>query len=606
MNTIDRAPTMAGIRTLPEALLLRSEQQPDRTAFVFLRNGEDPEETVTYRELDEASRLRAAAFVGAGLAGRNVVLLFPSGIEFIRTLIGCMYAGVAGAPVQVPRRRQGVERLRRIADDAATTVVLTTGEVKRDLEERFGDSPELAGLTLIDTETLARPPVADGAAYRSLSPHPEGTALLQYTSGSTGDPKGVIITHSNFLSNVIETDELWPSGADGTVVSWLPLFHDMGMLFGIVLPLWTGVPSYLMPPDAFIRRPARWLEAISRFGGTHAAAPSFAYELCVRAAEEGRTADVGSLASWRVAVNGAEPVRWSTLSSFTEAFAPYGFDPRAMAPGYGLAENTLKATGSPQDRAPAPLWLSARALGEGRVEAVDPRATGATPVVSSGVPVLGTRVSIVDPTSHALCPPARVGEIWISGPCVSPGYLGRPQLSEETFRARIHSPGDAGSGTHLRTGDLGFLHDGELYVTGRIKDVLIRKGRNFYPQDIELSAESAVPGLHPNCAAAFSIDDGAEEQLVVVVEADGRVLRSAGAPVLRDRVREAIRENHRLETDRVLVVRRGALSKTSSGKVQRRACRRRYESGELDAVAVAVSTADAVAVTPSGSVEASR
>lgn len=581
---------MAEIRTLPDALRLRSAKQPDETAYVFLRNGEEPEESLTYRELHDAACVRAAALESAGLTGKSAVLLYPSGLEFIRALLGCMYAGVAGAPVQVPRRRQGVERLRRIADDAGTSTVLTTAEVKRDLEERFGDLPELAGLTLLDTEAIAPPSSDVLVSYALPAAHPDGIALLQYTSGSTGDPKGVMVTHANFLSNVVETDDLWPCEPRGTFVSWLPLFHDMGMLFGIVLPLWAGVPSYLMAPDAFIRRPARWLEAISRFRGTHAAAPSFAYELCVRAAEEGRAADVGDLSSWRVAANGAEPVRWQTIQAFTAAFAPYGFDSRAMAPGYGLAENTLKATGSPQDREPSALWLSAAALGEDRVEIVDEATEGATPVVSSGVPVLDTRVCAVDPATLELCPPGRVGEIWISGPCVADGYLGKPGLSEETFRARIKGGSAlAAEETYLRTGDLGFVHHGELYVTGRLKDVIIRQGRNYYPQDIELSAESAVPGLHPNCSAAFCVDDGTRERLVVVVEADGRVLRTPGEQTLRERVREAIRENHRLDADDILVVRRGALSKTSSGKVQRRACRRRYEDGSLNAFAVALA-----------------
>ncbi|WP_405810135.1 fatty acyl-AMP ligase [Streptomyces sp. NBC_00210] len=587
---------VAEIRTLPDALRLRSEKQPDETAYVFLRNGEEPEDSLTYRELDDDACARAAALETAGLTGKSAILLYPSGLEFIRTLIGCMYAGVAGAPVQVPRRRQGVERLRRIADDAGTSTVLTTAEVKRDLEERFGDLPELAGLTLLNTEALAPPSSDAPASYALPVSDPDGIALLQYTSGSTGDPKGVMVTHANFLSNVVETDELWPCEPQGTFVSWLPLFHDMGMLFGVVLPLWAGAPSYLMAPDAFIRRPARWLEAISRFRGTHAAAPSFAYELCVRAADEGRTADVGDLSSWRVAANGAEPVRWGTIRAFDEAFAPYGFNSRAMAPGYGLAENTLKATGSPQDRKPSALWLSARALGENRIEIVGEAAEGATPMVSSGVPVLGTQVCTVDPVTLELCPSSRVGEIWISGPCVAAGYLGRPELSEETFRARLRGTPRTAEQTYLRSGDLGFLHNGELYVTGRLKDVVIRKGRNYYPQDIELTAESAVPGLHPNCAAAFSVDDGTEERLVVVVEADGRVLRTPGEQKLRERIRDAIRESHRLEAEDILVVRRGALSKTSSGKVQRRACRRRYEDGSLDAFVVA----------PAGSAQVSR
>ncbi|MGW5611093.1 fatty acyl-AMP ligase [Streptomyces sp. NPDC003753] len=582
-------PHMDELRTLADALRLRSEKQPDETAYVFLRNGEEPQETMTYRELEAAARLRAAALTAAGLSGGSAVLLYPSGLEFVRTLLGCMYGRVAGAPVQVPRRREGVLRLRRIADDAGTSTVLTTTEVVRDLEERFGDLPELTGLRLLATDDLRTTTGHDGAAAEPVpGPRPEDIALLQYTSGSTGDPKGVMVSHANFLANVVETDELWPCEPDGTVVNWLPLFHDMGMLFGVVLPLWAGIPSYLMAPDSFIRRPARWLEAISRFGGTHAAAPSFAYELCARAAAEGKTTGVGDLSRWRVAANGAEPVRWRTIQAFTAAFASHGFAPEAMCPGYGLAENTLKATGSSRHVLPRVLWLSADALAEGLAEPVGESAEGAVPAVGSGGTVSRTRVRIVDPGTRRACPDGRVGEIWISGPCVAGGYRGRPELSETVFRARVaddeHGDGTS-EDTYLRTGDLGFLHAGELYVTGRLKDVIIRQGRNHYPQDIELSAERAAPGLHPNCAAAFSLDDGEQERLVVVVEADGRVLKSLGAEGLRERVHAAVREEHRLTPDDILVVRRGTLPKTSSGKVQRRACRQRYASGELAALA---------------------
>ncbi|MEU6098280.1 fatty acyl-AMP ligase [Streptomyces sp. NPDC047079] len=585
MTTTGLDPHEDEVGTLPDALRVRSEKQPDETAYVFLRDGEEPDSTLTYRELHDAALARAAAFGAAGLRGANAVLLYPSGLEFVRTLLGCMYGRVAAAPVQVPRRREGVRRLRRIADDAGTTTVLTTAEVRDEIRDRFGALPELAGLTLLATDGPGAVP-ADAAGPALPAPGPNDIALLQYTSGSTGDPKGVMVSHANFLANVAETDELWPCEPHGTVVNWLPLFHDMGMLFGVVMPLWAGIPSYLMAPESFIRRPARWLEAIARFGGTHAAAPSFAYELCARAAAEGKTGQVGDLSRWRVAANGAEPVRWQTVQAFTTAFAPHGFRPEAMCPGYGLAENTLKATGDRQDREPSVLWLSAEALREGIVEQAGEDADGALPLVSSGGTVAGTRVRIVDPHTRRPCPPGRVGEIWINGPCVAGGYRGRPQESEATFRARVAGEEDVRAGTHLRTGDLGFLHDGELYVTGRLKDVIIRQGRNHYPQDVELSAERAAPGLHPNCAAAFSVDDGTRERLVVVVEADGRVLKSPGAQALRARVRDAVYEDHRLNADEVLVVRRGALPKTSSGKVQRRACRARYEDGELAASAV--------------------
>ncbi|MFE6918464.1 fatty acyl-AMP ligase [Streptomyces rubiginosohelvolus] len=578
----------ADVRTVPDALRLRSEKQPDEIAFVHLLDGEVPHEVLTYRELHDLAGARAAAFATAGLAGRSALLMYPTGLEFVRTVLGCMYGRVAGAPVQVPRRREEVERMRRTADDAGTSTVLTTAEAARDLQENFGGLPDLAGLTLLATDTLAYDPDASEPA----PPCPEDIALLQYTSGSTGSPKGVMVTHANFLANAAETDEAFPCGPDGTVVNWLPHFHDMGMLFGIVMPLWAGIPSYLMAPEAFIRRPARWLEAIARFGGTHSAAPSFAYELCARAAAEGKAGDIGDLSRWRSAANGAEPVRWAAIRSFTEAFAPYGFNSCAMSPGYGLAENTLKTTASGAGVEPTVLWVSGEALAEGTVRLSSEAADGAVPLVGNGSASGRTRVRIVDPVTRRALPEEQVGEIWIDGPCTAAGYLGRAEETEETFRARLTGEG-APDRPHLRTGDLGFLHGGELYVAGRLKDLIVRKGRNHYPQDFELTAERAVPGLHPNSVSAFSTDDGLREKLVLVVEADGRLLNSTGAAAVRARVYDAVRSGHRITPDDIVIVRRGALPKTSSGKVQRRECRRRYERGELRIVAAGVAAAAA-------------
>ncbi|MDT0442563.1 fatty acyl-AMP ligase [Streptomyces johnsoniae] len=561
--------------TLPDALLVRSAEQPDELAYVFLTDGERPGDALTYRQLDQAARARADA-LNAVAHGGTAILMYPAGLEFIRSLLGCMYAKVAGAPVPVPTRDRGLERVRKIADDAGTTVVLTVQEVRDDLLARFGGSPLLDGLDLVATDTM---PDAPPAGWQP--PHVASTdiALLQYTSGSTGDPKGVMVTHGNFSANVRETDGLWPCDPDGVLVSWLPHFHDMGMLFGVVMPLWAGVPSYLMAPAAFIRRPSRWLEAISRFGGTHSAAPNFAYDLCVREAEQKGFSEGLDLSTWRVAANGAEPVRWSVIEEFTRTFASAGFRSRAMCPGYGLAENTLKSTASPQESDPTVLWVADEALREDRVSLLPGPGQEAQPLVGTGGPHGDTRVRIVDPETRVGLPSGRVGEIWISGPCVAAGYWGRPRESAETFRAEI--AGEADAGAFLRTGDLGFQHEGELFVTGRIKDVIIRKGRNFYPQDIELSAERSCAGLYPNSVAAFSVDDGTTERLVVVVEADGRVLRTVGAELLRERVVLAVYDRQRLHVDDVVVVRRGSLPKTSSGKVQRRACRTLYLDGVL-------------------------
>ncbi|WP_246260497.1 fatty acyl-AMP ligase [Streptomyces typhae] len=561
--------------TLPDMLRLRGRAQPDRTAFVFLTAGEQPGTPLTYGRLDEAARERAAVLRAARLADRPVLLAYPAGLEFVKTLFGCMYARSAAAPVQVPSRARGLERLRGIADDAGTTTVLTCKEVRDDLLARFAGSPHLDGLTLLATDEpqpLAPDPEPGPA------PTPADTALLQYTSGSTGGPKGVMVTHANFVHNVLETEALWPTGPDGVFVSWLPHFHDMGMLFNIVLPVWTGRPSHVMAPEAFIRRPLRWLEALSRYRGTHSAAPSFAYETCVRdAARHGVPAGL-DLSSWRVAVNGAEPVRHQVVEDFGRAFAAAGFAPRAMCPAYGLAENTLKATGTPPGREPTVVWADPEALREDTLRVRAPH-SGGRPLVGSGVPVLDARVRVVDPATGRPRADREVGEIWLGGPSVAAGYYRKAAATAEVFGARV--AGDEAAGPFLRTGDLGFLHDGELFVTGRVKDVIIRKGRNFYPQDIELAVERTDALLRPNCAAAFSVDDGTSERLVVVVEADGRVLHATDPQEFGRRIREAVHDGQRLHVDDVVVVRRGSLPKTSSGKVQRRACRTRYLRGTL-------------------------
>jgi acyl-CoA synthetase (AMP-forming)/AMP-acid ligase II len=567
------APPTTRPSTLLELLAHRSAETPDALAHCYLRNGEEPSERITYRELQEAALTRAHHLTARGARGRAALLVYPTCLEFVRTWLGCAAAGVMAAPVQVPSRRQAVRRLRSVADDAGTDLVLSTRETLDRLTADFGDMPELRGLTLLATDELSEPAPPTPPLP---SPDLDDIALLQYTSGSTGAPKGVMVTHANFWHNAAESDALWPCDG-GTVVSWLPLFHDMGLMFGVVLPLWAGIPSYLMGPEAFIRRPARWLEALSRFRGTHAAAPNFAYDLCVREAAGTRGLD---LSAWRAAVNGAEPVREHTVREFIRAFAPHGLDPTAVAPGYGLAEHTLKVAGSPLGTEPATLWLSAAGLGAGQVR---PRpgssGTDTVPVAGCGRTVGRTHVRIVDPDTTRPCPPDRTGEIWVSGPCVARGYLNRPEATRRTFGARIDGEEDAGP--FLRTGDLGFVHEGELYVTGRLKDMLIVKGRNHCPQDLEYTAERSHPALRPACAAAFAVDTGKEEKLVLVVEADGRALRTSGPEDIVRAIREAVRAEHRLSADEVVLIRRGTLPRTTSGKVRRSTCRDQYLAGYL-------------------------
>ncbi|MEU3822777.1 fatty acyl-AMP ligase [Streptomyces sp. NPDC030392] len=563
--------------TLPALLARRAAKTPDTVAYTHLRNGEEPGEHTTYGALHTAVLARAAALSGRAATTRSAVLMYPNCLEFIRGWLACASTGLMGAPVQVPTRRHAVRRLRTIADDAGTTLVLTTREVRDQVLADFGGLPDLAGLDIVATDDLPGTPRPPGAALPAVAL--SDTALLQYTSGSTGSPKGVMVTHANFWANARETDDLWPLGDDGTIVSWLPFFHDMGLLLGVVLPLWSGRPAYLMTPEAFIRRPARWLEALSRYGGTHSSAPNFAYDLCARGDAPREELD---LSRWRVAINGAEPVRAHTVREFTARFAPHGLDPRAVCPAYGLAENTLKVSGSPGGTEPATLLLDAEELGRGRVVPLPAEragTAGTTTVTGCGITVGDTRVRIVDPRTRRAAGPGEVGEIWVSGPCVTAGYIGRDEESERTFRARVH--GDEAAGPHLRTGDMGFVRDGQLHVTGRLKDLIVIKGRNHYPQDLEHTAESAHPLLRPASTAAFAVDDGRRESVVVVVEGDSRLLRYAGEAEVAAAVRDAVRRDHRVTVDDVVLIRRGTLPKTTSGKVRRRACREQYLAGTL-------------------------
>ncbi|RAJ36135.1 acyl-CoA synthetase (AMP-forming)/AMP-acid ligase II [Kitasatospora sp. SolWspMP-SS2h] len=568
-------------RTTPTTLstMLRrlAEHRPEDTAHVFLQHGERPDAPLTHRRYDRAARRVAAAVRRTGETA--AVLLFPAGPDFPTAFLGCTYAAVAGAPVQVPTRPRGVERVRRIADDAGTSLVLTTAATRDEVLARFGALPELDGLHWLAVDELAEDL---GADWEYTDPGLETTALLQYTSGSTGHPKGVAVSHRNFWHQAVELDRTWPIGPDGRIVSWLPSFHDMGLLFGVVLPLWSGAPVYQMAPEAFIRRPGRWLEALSTYRGTHAAAPNFAYELC-RPLAGTPAADGLDLSAWRAAVCGAEPVRWATARGFQQDFARYGLAPEAISPGYGLAENTLKVSGSPSGRAPRVTWLSAEALRRGHAEPVTDQAPGAVPVVGCGPVAEDSEVRIVDPVGRVPLPEGSIGEIWVRGPSVAKGYHRKPALNREVFRARLAGTPEAGP--FLRTGDLGFLLDGELHPTGRVKDLIVIGGGNHYPQDIEQTVEHTHPGLHTNAAAAFAVDHPAGEQLVVVVEADGRVLRNTTAVDLADAIRTAIGLEHQLTAAEVVPIRRGSLPRTTSGKVQRTACRQAYLDGTLHRLA---------------------
>jgi amino acid adenylation domain-containing protein len=536
--------------TLAGLLQARVAEQPDREAYLFLGDGEIETERLTWGELDGRARAIATALLESVKPGGRALLLYPPGLEFVAAFFGCLYAGVVAVPAYPPRLNdRSQSRLQSIARDASPGAALTTTSIAAAagvLSERV---PELAGSRWIATDAL--PPAAGSRSFPE--PDPASIAFLQYTSGSTAAPKGVMVTHANLVHNERMIGQAFAMDEDSVVVGWLPLYHDMGLIGNVLQPLHAGARCVLMSPVSFLQRPRRWLEAIDRYRGTTSGGPNFAYELCLRKASP----EDLDLSSWRLAFNGAEPVRASTLERFAEVFAPSGFRREAFYPCYGLAEATLFVSGGEPGQSPR----------------IDP------PRVGCGHAWMGQRIVIADPETREELPSGAEGEIWVAGPSVAAGYWGNPEATERDFRARLAG----GDGPFLRTGDLGVL-EGHLFVTGRIKDLIILRGRNHYPQDIELTAERSHPDIHPGGGAAFSVEIAGEERLVLVQEVERR--RDQDLDGIADAVRRAVAEEHEVQPYEVVLVRSGTVPKTSSGKVQRHAARARYLAGVAGELAV--------------------
>src|SRR6266545_3072903 len=555
------------VEALCDVLAGRARKTPGQRAFTFLQDGEAEAGHLTFGALDRRARTIAATLRRLCAPGDRALLLFAPGLDFIEAFFGCLYAGAVAVPAYPPRPHRDQPRLRAIAGDCAPALVLTSRDLLSGLERTLSQVSELAGVPLVAVDEL---PDAPDAALASVGP--DAPAFLQYTSGSTAAPKGVVVTHANLLHNQRMLRAAFGHDEPPVVVGWLPLYHDMGLVGNLLQPLYCGGHCVLMSPVAFLQRPRRWLEAIARYRATTSGGPNFAYELCVRKIGPAQRTGL-DLSSWRVAFNGAEPVRAETLERFADAFAPCGFRREALYPCYGLAEATLFVTGG----------TPGAAL---RLQAMDAAAPGARVVVGCGRPWLGQRIIIADPETGRELPAGRVGEIRIAGPSVARGYWGRPEETRLTFVS-----GNGPEERCLCTGDLGFLDGGELFVTGRIKDLVILRGRNHYPQDLELTAERSHPALRPGCGAAFSFDLEGEERLVLVHEIE----RHPGAAVedVVEAVRRAVAEEHEVQVHEVVLIRVGTAPKTSSGKIQRRLCRELYLSGGLTVVGRSVLTSDA-------------
>ena len=562
--------------TLVDLLRYRAVRQSQKLAYIFLPDGEEDEQRITYGQLDRRARAIAAWLQDLGAEGERALLLYPAGLDFIAVYFGCLYAGVTAVPVYPPRLNRPSPRIQGIVADAQARFALTTTQILEKLERRFEHMPDLAALHWLNTDTL---PAGLDEQWRDPGVTPDTLAFLQYTSGSTSAPKGVMVSHGNLMHNLEMIRRGFRIDHRGSGVFWLPSYHDMGLIGGILEPMYINGPSVLMDPAAFLQRPVRWLRALSRYKGTISGAPNFAYQMCVDKVTPDQCEGL-DLSQWEIAFSGAEPIRPETLRAFARRFGPYGFSSDAFYPCYGLAEGTLLAAGGDGAANPIPLTISAAGLTQNRAVVVEPDVAGAQTMVSSGHALLDQRIVIVDPHTLAPCAPDEVGEIWIAGDSVAQGYWNRPQATRETFAAFI-----AGSdeGPFLRSGDLGFLHQGELYITGRFKDLIIIRGRNHYPQDIEQTVDQCHEAFETGMGAAFSIDVDGEEQLVVTYELKRRH-RRADVHEVAAAARRAIAAQHGLQAHAIVLLKPLSIPRTSSGKIKRHACRQGFLDGTLDVV----------------------
>ncbi|MBN2217819.1 MAG: aminotransferase class I/II-fold pyridoxal phosphate-dependent enzyme [Pirellulales bacterium] len=577
MVHLDKPPgSLSSRATLVDLVRYRAQRQPQDTAFIYLVDGEDEQVSLSYRELDRQARAIAARLEAQGLTGQRALLLYPAGLEFICAFFGCLYAGVVAVPVYPPRRNRSLDRIQAVADDCEAKVALSTDLVLQRVEPLVDETPHLKQL-----DWLATCNVPDAAADDWRPPAiDEGTvAFLQYTSGSTGTPKGVMLTHANLLHNSALISHGFEHTRSCMGVYWLPCYHDMGLIGGILQPIYVGRPNVMMAPMSFLQRPLRWLQAITRFGGTTSGGPNFAYDLCVKKIKPDQLAHL-DLSTWQVAFNGAEPVRAETLDRFTEKFAPCGFRREAFYPCYGLAEASLIVTGGYAKRPPVVRRFDAASLLAGKAIEVNGQADRARPLVGCGEILDDQQLAIADPDTQTTCAEGQVGEIWVRGPSIARGYWRKPDATKTIFQARLR---DSGEGPFLRTGDLGFVDRGELFVTGRIKDLIILHGVNIYPQDVEQTVQHAHKRLNSGDGAAFTIDKDGREQLIVVHEVERR--NHGLLDEIFAAIRRAVSAEHELGVEGIALVRAGSIPKTSSGKIQRHACREGYLDGSLQVVA---------------------
>jgi acyl-CoA synthetase (AMP-forming)/AMP-acid ligase II/acyl carrier protein len=577
-------------QSLIDVLLRHASHRPDDVLYRFEDSKSGPR-SLTFAELVTRARAIAAQLQVRGLVGGAALLMYPPGLSFVEAFLACLHAGVVAVPVIAPdsvRLLRSLPRLRAIVSDIGAGTVLSNQEMDTFKTPFLDGTVGGAPLDWIDTDAIPDGGASDFTAWR---PAGDAIAFVQYTSGSTSAPRGVKVSHANIVANERAIAEACGLSSADRGVSWLPLFHDMGLLGGVLQPLYSGFPVRLLSPITFLKRPIVWLREISDFAATISPAPNFAYAHATKKIRAEQL-DGLNLAPWKCALNGSEPVQPDVLEQFAAKFAPCGFQRQAFYPCYGLAEATLLVSGAkPPDAAPVRILVRKDALHQHRVVAATAESADTQWLVACGESAARQDVRIVDPTSCKPCAPDEIGEIWVRGPSVAQGYWNRPEETEAVFGATLPGAPDV---RYLRTGDLGFFSGAALFITGRCKDLVIVRGRNHYPQDIEATVAAAHPKVVSGGVAAFAVQANGEEGLAVAVELSPQPEGASDARGIEDAVRQAVARDHDVAVAHVVFLPKRTIPKTSSGKLQRSACRDQFLAGTLPAlrfVAAAVAPA---------------
>ena len=560
--------------SIVDILRWRSKNQPYRLAYRFLVDGEYDEVVLTYGELDRRARSIGALLQASARVGDRALLLFPPGLDFIAAYFGCLYAKVIAIPVAPPhpaRPERTMPIIRRIAANSKPSVALLPSALFNGLKSQNSVGDEFGNIKLLATDTNEMDDWTEKWQQREIGGN--DIAFLQYTSGSTTTPRGVIISHGNLLHNLGSIEKSFGQSSKSHAIIWLPPYHDMGLIGGILQPLYSGYPSTLIPHMMFLQRPFRLLQAISRFHATTSGGPNFAYDLCIRKIKPEQR-DLLDLSQWVVAFNGAEPVYHKTLDQFADYFAPCGFRREAFLPCYGLAEATLIVSGRSKAGSPVIQNLMTLGLEQNQVIISSKKGMDIRTLVSCGQTISDQKIKIVNTETFKPCPADQIGEIWVSGPSVAIGYWNNPLETQRTFEARLSNSKE---GQFMRTGDLGFLHEAELYITGRLKNLIIIDGKKHYPHDIERTVETSHPAIKPAGCAVFSLENSLCERVIVMAEIHHKLVENT-ADVIRT-IHNAVAKYHEIPVYDIKLTYPGSLPRTTSGKIRYFICKKNYLSG---------------------------